>query len=82
MTAQYQQHCSAIRDSALTIAADLPQPLQLSISDMEQAGITRDDVNAIVQTTEFFVGLESKQTLNMAFTKIGLEGGVRSPLAA
>jgi hypothetical protein len=81
-TAQYQQHCSAIRDSALAIAADLPQPLQLSISDMEQAGITRDDVNAIVQTTEFFVGLESKQTLNMAFTKIGLEGGVRSPLAA
>lgn len=82
LTAQYRQHCGAIRDSALALAADLPQPLQLSISDMEQAGITRDDLNAIVQTTEFFVDLESKQTLNMAFTKIGLEGGVRSPVAA
>jgi Halocarboxylic acid dehydrogenase DehI len=82
LTAQYRQHCGAIRDSALALAADLPQPLQLSISDMEQAGITRDDLNAIVQTTEFFVDLESKQTLNMAYTKIGLEGGVRSPVAA
>lgn len=82
LTAQYRQHCGAIRDSALALAADLPQPLQLSISDMEQAGITRDDLNAIVQATEFFVDLESKQTLNMAFTKIGLEGGVRSPVAA
>ena len=82
LTAQYQQHCRAIRDSALALATDLPQPLQLSISDMEQAGISREDVNAIVQTTDFLVDLESKQTLNMAFTKIGLEGGVRSPLAA
>ncbi|MGH9570173.1 MAG: halocarboxylic acid dehydrogenase DehI family protein, partial [Candidatus Angelobacter sp.] len=53
-TPQYQQHCSAIRDSALALASELPQPLQLSASEMEEAGIARDDLSTIVQTTESF----------------------------
>lgn len=77
----FEHHRRALRESALTYAAELPEPLQLSTSEMEEAGVRRDDLSAIVQTAEFFLDLLSKQTLAMAFAKIGLEGGVRSAVA-
>lgn len=78
----FEQHSRGLRESALSLAAELPQPIQLSTSDLEEAGISRDDISAIVQTTNWFLELLSKQTLTTEFAKIGLEGGVRSTVAA
>jgi halocarboxylic acid dehydrogenase DehI len=81
-TPLYEQHRLAMRESALTFATELPEPLQLSPAQMEDAGVPVDDVNAVVQMTDLFLNLLSKQVLNMAFAKIGLEDGIRSRLAA
>ena len=78
----FEQHCRGLRESALSLAGELPQPIQLSTSDLEETGISRDDVSDIVQTTDSFLDVLSKQTLNLEFAKIGLEGGVRSTVAA
>lgn len=81
-TALFEQNCRAMRDSALSLAGELPQPLQLSMAELEEAGVARDELSAIVQATESFLDSFSKQTLSVVFAKIGLEGGVRSTVAA
>jgi hypothetical protein len=78
----FEQHYRALRESALALAAELPQPIQLSTSELEEAGMSHDDVSDIVQATDSFLDVLSKQTLNLEFAKIGLEGGVRSTVAA
>ncbi len=78
----FEQHRRAIRESALALAAELPQPIRLSMTELEENGTSREDISAIVQTTDAFLDLLSKQTLTLAFAKIGLEGGVRSTAAA
>jgi hypothetical protein len=81
-TARFEQNCRALRESALALAAELPQTLHLSMTELEEAGIGRDDVNTIVQSVDSFLDLLNKQTLNLAFAKIGLEGGVQPAMAA
>lgn len=81
-TARFEQNSRALRESAMALAAELPQTLQLSMTELEEAGIGRDDVSTIVQSVDSFLELLSKQTLNLAFAKIGLEGGVRPAVAA
>jgi hypothetical protein len=81
-TPLYEQHRRAMRDSALTMAAELPMPLQLSTAELEENGVSREELSSIVQTTESFLDALSKQVLNIAYAKIGLEGGVRSKVAA
>lgn len=78
----YEQHRRAIQESALSLAAELPEPLQLSQHEMTEAGVRESELAAIVQFTDSFIHLLSKQVLNLAFAKIGLEGGVRSTAAA
>jgi hypothetical protein len=82
ITPLFEQSSRAMRDSALTLASELPQPLQLSMAELEEAGAGRDELSAIVQAADSFLDRSSKQTLIVAFSKIGLEGGVRSVVAA
>lgn len=81
-TPLYEQHRLALRESALAFANDLPEPFQLSTAQMEEAGVPEDDVTAIVHLTDLYLNLQSKQVLNVAFAKIGLEDGVRTTQAA
>ena len=81
-TPLYEQNRLALRDSALNLAAALPQPLQLSTAQLEETGIPRDDITAVVHLADSFLDLLSKQMLNVAFAKIGLEDGGRSEVAA
>jgi Halocarboxylic acid dehydrogenase DehI len=78
----YEQNRGALHQSALALATELPGPLQLSPSHLEESGISHSDLNAIIQITEFFLTQLSKQLLNIAFAKISLEGGVHSTAAA
>lgn len=81
-TALYEQHRLRLRDSAVVLAAELPGPLQLSVTDMEGAGVDFNDVHSVVQITELFLNVLSGQLINMAFAKIGLEVGEREQKAA
>lgn len=82
LSAIYEQNHWAIHQSALTLAAELPRPLQLSPTQLEEAGVSAGDLNDVIQTIEFFLTQLSKQLLNIAFAKISLEGGVHSTVAA
>jgi hypothetical protein len=82
LTPLYEQNRAAIQTSALALAAELPRPLSLSPAQTEEAGVSAADLNEVIQVTEFFSELLSKQLLNIAFAKIGLEGGCHSTAAA
>lgn len=81
-TAPYEHHRLAIRESALLLAAELPQPLQLSMAEMEEEGVNLNNLYSIVQLTELFLDVLSGEVINMAFAKIGLEDGSRERAAA
>jgi hypothetical protein len=66
----------------LALAAELPRPLQLSPTQLEEAGVSQADLSAVIHITDFFLDLLSKQVLNIAFAKIALEGGAHSTAAA
>jgi hypothetical protein len=81
-TPLYEQHRQAMRSSAFSLAAELPYPLQLSSAELEEGGVAHEDISIIVQTADAFLDELSKHVLNIAFAKIGLEGGVKSTAAA
>ncbi|MCI0349476.1 MAG: halocarboxylic acid dehydrogenase DehI family protein [Acidobacteriales bacterium] len=71
----YKEHCQAIRASALVLANELPQPFELTVAQLQDAGVSDDDVESAVRLTELFVKILSGLVLNLAVAKIGLEGG-------
>lgn len=81
-TPAYEQHRMAILESALSLADELPEPLQLSVSQMEEAGVLFDDIHRIAQIAELFLEVLSRQVLNMAFAKICLESEWQGEAAA
>ena len=78
----YRRWGLALRESALACAAELPETLQLSTTQMEEQGVPEDDLNTVVHISDLFLNLLSQQVLNMAYAKIGLEDGIISKLAA
>lgn len=82
LTPLYEENRAGIQQSALALATELPRPLPLSPAQTEEAGVSPGDLNDVIQVTEFFLRLLSKQLLNIAFAKIGLEGGSHSTAAA
>lgn len=82
LTPLYEQNRLALHQSALALAMELPKPLQLSPAQLDEAGVSHSDLSVVMQLTELFLQLLSKQLLNIAFAKISLEGGVHSTAAA
>jgi Halocarboxylic acid dehydrogenase DehI len=78
----YKEHCQAMRASALALANELPQPFQLTVAQLQDAGLSDDDVEAAVRITEVFVRVLSGLVLNVAVAKIGLEGGTSAARSA
>lgn len=81
-SANYEEQRVALRDFALSAARDLPEAIHLSPVDLRRAGISEDEQNMALQATHFFLNLLSKQVLNIAFARVGLEGGAASAFAA
>jgi Halocarboxylic acid dehydrogenase DehI len=81
-TPLYEQQRLAIRESGLSLAAELPEPLQLSNAHMEEAGVPRNQISPVIQITDLLLNLLSKQNLNVAFARIGLENGAKREIAA
>jgi Halocarboxylic acid dehydrogenase DehI len=81
-TAGYEKERLALRAFALQAASELPEAIHLSRSTLDKAGVSNEERNMAVQAVNFFLDLLGKQVLNIAFAKVGLEGGARSAVAA
>ena len=75
----YKETCQAIRISALGLTQELPRPFELTVAQLQDAGLNDADVEAVVRLTELFLKVLSMQVLNIAVAKIGLEGGSSVP---
>jgi hypothetical protein len=71
----YKEHCQALRASAAGLVQEFPRAFELTIAQLQDAGLSDEDVEAAVRITELFVKLLSGLVLNVAVAKIGLEGG-------
>jgi hypothetical protein len=71
----YKETCQAMRNSALALAQELSHPLELTVAQLQDAGLEDSEVEAAVRLTEVFLKIQSGQVLNSAVAKIGLEGG-------
>lgn len=71
----YSEHKRRLQESAFGFAAELPFAPQLSIQQMQDAGLEEHEITDIVRITEQFIDLISGLILNVCFAKIGLEGG-------
>ena len=78
----YERQAIALREFALKTAQDLPEAIHISNSMLDKAGVSHEERSMALQTIHFFLNLLSKQVLNIAFAKVGLEGGTRSVVAA
>ncbi|HET9183153.1 MAG TPA: halocarboxylic acid dehydrogenase DehI family protein [Candidatus Angelobacter sp.] len=78
----YEEQRAALREFALNATRELPEAIHLSPADLGRAGIGEDEQTMAVQAAHFFLNLLSKQVLNIAFARVGLEGGAASALAA
>jgi hypothetical protein len=82
LTPIYEQNRIAIRNSGMGLATELPRPLQLSPTQLEEVGVSHGDLDAVIHINDFFLEQLSKQLLNISFAKIGLEGGAHTTVAA
>jgi hypothetical protein len=73
----YGENKHGVRESALAHAADLPNAPQLSVELMQESGLNDEEISAAINITEDFLDTLSGLLLNIAFAKIGLEGGNR-----
>jgi hypothetical protein len=71
----YKEHCQALRASAIALAQELPERFQLTVAQLQDAGLDDAEVEAAVRLTETFFKLLSGLVLNVSVAKIGLEGG-------
>ena len=78
----YKEHCQAIRASAAALVQEFPQPVELTVAQLQDAGLSDEDVEAAVRITEIFVRLLGGLVLNVAVAKIGLEGGTSATRSA
>ena len=73
----YSEHKRKLKESAFSLAAELPSAPQLSIQQMQESGLEEQVITDIVRITGQFIDLISGLILNVCFAKIGLEGGTR-----
>lgn len=80
-SALYKENCLALRESALALPRELPLPLELTVEQLQDAGIKDEEVAAIIRITEKFMKVLSGLLLNVALAKIGMEGGANAGMA-
>ncbi len=77
----YVESVHGVRDTAWSLAREIPRPVELTVSQLVDAGVSEDDLGAIVRMTQIFVKTLTGLVLNVALAKIGLEGGNASRAA-
>ena len=71
----YVESKHALRESALTLASELPNGPQIPAEHAEEFKVNGEELNAAIHITEEFLTVLSGLVLNVAFAKIALEGG-------
>lgn len=71
----YQQCQNGIRETAWALTRELPGPIDMAVSGLEEMEIDEADISSIVRISDLFVHGFSSQTLNISMAKIALEGG-------
>ncbi|HWC17769.1 MAG TPA: halocarboxylic acid dehydrogenase DehI family protein [Terriglobales bacterium] len=71
----YGENRHALRESAMSLATDLPNAPQLTVEHMQDAGLSTEEITAAIHITEEFLELLSGLVMNVAFARIALEGG-------
>jgi hypothetical protein len=64
-----------LHSSAWSLAGQLPGPLELTLDQMADAGLSPEDIASVARILDLFVDSLSGQLLNLAVAKIALEGG-------
>jgi hypothetical protein len=77
----YQECLHGVRETAWSLARELPGSFELTIEQLGEAGMKDEDIASVVRITELFVKSLSGLMLNIALAKIGLEGGTRKGLS-
>ena len=81
-TPNYDEQRTALKAFAVRAANDLPEAIHLPKSAMDKAGVSDEERTNAVHAVHFFFDLLSKQVLNIAYARVGLEGGAPSAIAA
>jgi hypothetical protein len=63
------------RETAFALTREFPEPVDLTVTQLSEAGLTDDDIASVVRITELFVNGLSALVLNISYAKISLEGG-------
>jgi hypothetical protein len=80
-SALYKENCLGLRESALALPRELPLPLELTVEQLQDAGVKDEEVAAITRITEKFLKILSELVLNVALAKIGMEGGANAGMS-
>lgn len=67
----------SVRETAFALTREFPQPVDLSLVHLSEAGVRDEDIASIVRITELFVDSFSVLLVNTSLAKIALEGGTR-----
>jgi halocarboxylic acid dehydrogenase DehI len=73
----YQGCHHGIRETAWALARELPDPVELTVTQLLDAGMSDQDIASVIRITEMFVNSLSVLLLNIALARIGLEEGTR-----
>lgn len=64
-----------VRETAWALARELPGPIEMSLDQLTEAGMTQGSIASVGRILELFVKNLSGLALNMALAKVALEGG-------
>lgn len=71
----YRESRERVADFAIQLGKDPPVQIELTVEQLQDAGIKDEDVAAVVRVTQTLLTVFSGLVLNVAVAKIGLEGG-------
>lgn len=66
---------TGVRDTAWSLLREFPARVELTPDQLSEAGISDDDITAVMRIGDLFVEALSRLVMNVALAKIGLEGG-------
>jgi hypothetical protein len=74
-SALYTEIHSGLLATAWALAREFPARVELTVADLAETGMSDSEIASVARVTEVFVDALSRLVLNVAFAKIGMEGG-------
>jgi hypothetical protein len=71
----YEVCFRGVYDTAFTLAREIPITVDLTTAKLADSGLSEEDIASVLRITDSFVTATVGTVLNVAYAKIGLEGG-------